>query len=92
MTKFAFVCDHVALQGHPILHAARSEPTEPEDSGWQFLCGHGGHSTNAQIWALHEVLALEPTLVEFVDLPYGRQVNRNTINDKWVISYFEDLE
>jgi hypothetical protein len=61
MNRAALVCDHVAIAGDPILHAARSEPIEPADSGWQFLCGRGGHVQDAKIWILQEVLTCEPT-------------------------------
>src|SRR5579862_8221452 len=74
--RAAIVYDHVAVGGQPILHAARSEPLEDVDSGWQFLRGGTDHATNAKIWALREVLSLEPTLAGLVDLPAGTQLNR----------------
>jgi len=79
----AIVCDHVALFDEPILRAVRDEPLEEVDSGWQFLCGGDSHSTNAKIWAVHEVLSREPTLAPFIDLPPGTSLWRESAQDEW---------
>jgi hypothetical protein len=83
----AFVCGEVAQREAPILHAERTEPDDPADSGWQFLCGRESEDiATAQIWALHEVVELEPSLLPYVSLPVGTVLTRHTGSDAWTIS------
>src|SRR5687768_12008760 len=87
----AIVCAHVALERLPILLAERSEPDEPLDTGWQFLCNSGADepTAGAQIWALGEVLMVEPSLSEFVNLPPGTQLTRKSADSPWIVSKHE---
>lgn len=81
----AIVCPHVAREGLPILYAERSEPVNAEDSGWQFLCNAGGpeDESQAQIWSLDEVLALEPSLRSVITAPAGTRVYRRDKLTAW---------
>lgn len=55
--KGAIVCEHVAVQGKPILLAQKDEVVADDDSGWQFLCGASDESqAGAQVWSLQEVV------------------------------------
>ncbi len=60
----AIVCNHVATRKHPIRYARWDETDDPDDSGWQFVCWAVKREDpkGAQVWALDEVLELEPTL------------------------------
>jgi hypothetical protein len=82
------VCSHVAL-GKPILFAARSQPDEAIDTGWQFVCNSGVEETidTAKVWALNEVLSLEPSLQDFIDLPIGTELERTDAKSPWKISH-----
>jgi len=81
----AIVCSEVA-NGAPILRAERSEPQDQADSGWQFLCGAASEDWQAaKVWAVHEVLERNPTLIEFIKLPYGTVLSRHSPNAKWEI-------
>ena len=74
-----------AKADEPLLHAERSKPVDPVDSGWQFsshLLG-GGDPDDIQIWAVHEVLAREPSLLSFIDLPCGTILHRSLAGDEW---------
>ena len=81
------VCSHVA-GGYPILHAERSEPDEPVDTGWQFVCNSGLDEDieTAQIWSLNEVLAVEPSLSALINLPPGTQLHRENRSSPWQVS------
>ena len=83
--RAAVVCEHVAKHGFPILGAVRTEPLREEDSGWQFLCysGPDEDENQAQVWAVSEVLGLEPSLTEFIDSPVGTRLCRRDKNSKW---------
>ena len=83
----AIVCEHVALMKSPILSAFRTEPESLEDSGWQFFCGKEEEENfgNAQVWLLEEVLIIEPTLSEYMNLHPGVQVWRPAKNEDWII-------
>ncbi|MCE0524006.1 MAG: DUF2185 domain-containing protein [Methylacidiphilales bacterium] len=86
MKSAAIVCREVALDGAPILHAERSEPQDEADSGWQFLCGGSNEDWSAaQVWAVDEVLKREPSLSQFIDLPVGTVLSRESATDEWKI-------
>ncbi|HVU08863.1 MAG TPA: DUF2185 domain-containing protein [Verrucomicrobiae bacterium] len=81
----AIVCFEVA-NGAPILRAERSEPQDPADSGWQFLCGISSENwQTAKVWALREVLEREPTLAEFLESPFGTVLIRHSPNMRWKV-------
>lgn len=75
----------VSLNGdRPLCHAARDEPVDDADSGWQFSAhkGGGGEPDKAQIWRLDEVLALEPGLLSFIAMPRGTVLEK-CLNGEW---------
>lgn len=66
----AIVCGDIANANVPILYAERTDPEEPTDSGWQFLCGAPAEDwQSAQVWALHEVLEYDGSLLPYMDFP-----------------------
>jgi hypothetical protein len=81
----AIVCAHVADGSAPILYAARSTPVDTADSGWQFTCNKLNHGSDseAQIWSVAEVLAAEPSLHDFVDMPEGTKMARTSVASPW---------
>ena len=83
----AIVCSHVSSGKQPILLAERSEPDEAVDTGWQFVCNSGEEENieTAKLWALDEVLALEPSLRGFIDLPPGTELQRDSASSSWKI-------
>jgi hypothetical protein len=86
----AIVCSEVA-GGAPILHAERSEPEDEADSGWQFLCGAASEDWQvAKVWAVHEVLERDPTLKEFITMPYGTILYRHSANAKWEVKGYNE--
>lgn len=69
--------------------AERSEvDDDPIDTGWQFLCGAKSHDKveDAEVWALDEVLELEPTLKNFMELPFGTRITRKDKSSTWKVS------
>jgi hypothetical protein len=74
--------------GQSFLFAARSEPVDDADSGWQFSvdAAGGGDPDSAQIWALEEVLEREPSLRPFIALPLGAVLRRMGADDKWTVT------
>jgi hypothetical protein len=88
--RAAIVCAEVASGRLPILRAERSEPGEEVDSGWQFLCGDCSEDwRRAQVWAVHEVLALEPSLTTFIEFPTGTRFVRRSQKDDWEVTNAE---
>lgn len=83
----AMVCTHVANQGYPILYAQRDAPLRDADSGWQFVCNAGFQESEEtiKIWAIEEVLNLEPSLVNCLYLPVGTILYRDNGGDDWEI-------
>jgi hypothetical protein len=84
-SRAAIVCSHIARCNYPILRAVRTEPLEPEDSGWQFLCNSGKkeNELEAQVWLVSEVLGLEPSLSQFINLPAGTKLFRSGKASIW---------
>jgi hypothetical protein len=78
------VCSHVAA-GYPVLLAERSEPDDPLDTGWQFVCGSALEEDveTAQVWTLNELLAREPSLKAFIEQPPGTQLRRDNRSASW---------
>ena len=80
----AIVCAHVAAGRLPILLAERSEPEEPADSGWQFLCGVEREDWNeAKVWSVQEVIDTDPSLAALIDLPIGTRLARPAPDARW---------
>lgn len=82
----AIVCEHVASRRSPIRVAAKALPEDDADSGWQFCCGDAEEDwSRAQVWALHEVLRLEPSLSRFVDRPADTTLTRAKADAEWTV-------
>lgn len=77
-----------AKANEPLLSAARDEPSEAVDSGWQFSSHYlgGGFSEDVQIWSVEEVLKREPSLRKFIDLPTGVKLRRESSGDEWHVT------
>lgn len=68
----AVLCSHVASAEHPICKAVRTKAVIPQDSGWQFLCDVANDdAAEAKVWALSEVLELDPSIAEILDASAG---------------------
>lgn len=82
---FAIVCCHVARGDAAILRGRRDEPISQGDSGWQFACRgvEVEDESGAEVWALSEVAAWEPTLIPWLDCPAGTVVERASETDTW---------
>jgi hypothetical protein len=87
--NMSIVCSHVAKNDRPILRALRTEPLEPEDSGWQFLCGgtEDEDDADAEVWSLQHILEVEPTLANLLVQPLNTVLQRQDLNSEWEIVY-----
>lgn len=88
MGNIVVVCSHVAKDNLPILRAIRTEPVEPEDSGWQFVCGcvEEEDDAEAEVWSINHVLENEPTLAQLLKHPIGTVLQRSDERSSWEIS------
>src|SRR5207244_10126541 len=87
MLAGAIVCGEIALDRSAILYAARSEPVDEIDSGWQFLCGaRTENPATASVWALGHVLTYEPSLETYLAMPAGTVLSRQTSRDRWIVN------
>ncbi len=86
MNSAAIVCKEIAADKAPILRATRTHPADIADSGWQFLCGRfDDDPANAQVWSLGEVVDYDPTILPFLELPFGSVIERDSREGEWVI-------
>lgn len=81
----AIVCPFVAAKRLPIIFAARDEPTEPADSGWQFLSKETVSGDDLKVWSVGEVLDREPSLSRFINYPVGTELWRESTFDPWMV-------
>ena len=88
----AIVCTHVANGGLPIRLARRDAPVHEVDTGWQFHCDvhdHAGDDT-ALVVAVHEVVALDPTVLPILDNPPGTAFRRESAGADWSPEPYEN--
>jgi hypothetical protein len=73
----AFVCSHVFLRNRPVLLVSH-------DNGWSFLCG-GGHSEKEKVQSIRikDLVALDPSLENVVDLPEFWAAERKSSDEPW---------
>ena len=85
MGNIVVVCSHVAKDRLPILRAIRTEPVEPEDSGWQFVCGcvEEEDDAEAEVWSISHVLEIEPTLAQLLNRSIGTVLQRSDERSSW---------
>ena len=90
----AFLCREIAVDKKPILKAVRDESIDPVDTGWQFLCGLHVVHEEAQIWCIKSVLTIEPSLSDYLHLPPGTCLARQSTSHPWIVShdYRTDIE
>ena len=79
----AIVCPFVAQKRMPIVYAFRDEATEPADSGWQFLSEMEVSVDELKVLSVNEVLAYEPSLKDYIDLPEGTELSRASGDCEW---------
>jgi hypothetical protein len=64
------VCRHIVDDNSPVDRAIRTEPVDPADSGWQFLCKRRRHlADDCRVCGIDEILKLDPAIVEIIDVP-----------------------
>lgn len=81
----AIVCPYVTKKELPIMYAYKGEPIDPADSGWQFLSEKEVDANDLKIWSINEVLEYEPSLREYIELPVGTELIRNSVNTNWKV-------
>jgi hypothetical protein len=54
-----------------------------DEGDWQFHSGQKTHDEEPKIVALSEMVKLDPSIVDLVDLPMGTIAIRQTKNDFW---------
>jgi hypothetical protein len=81
----AVVCPYIAAKRLPVIYAVRDEPTEPADSGWQFLSKETVGPEDLKVWSLQEILDYEPSLRAHMGVPIGTELWRESVADAWMI-------
>jgi hypothetical protein len=78
-----FTTKYVIKDKKPITYVTHEE----EDGAWQFFSSDEFENFEdvAMIVGLGEIIALDPSVLELVDMPVGHYAIRETTNDKWSI-------
>jgi hypothetical protein len=80
------VTREVLERSEPILHVTH----DSDDHGWQFIGSTDGTPKNGRVIALHEVVELDPSVLQLADLPVGSRAVRNTIAHPWKRETIDD--
>jgi hypothetical protein len=80
------VTREVLERSEPILHVTH----DSDDHGWQFIGCSEGTSENGRVIALHEVVELDPSVLQLADLPVGWRAVRDTIAHPWKRETIDD--
>ena len=81
------ICEHVALEGKPVLWGRRNEPNGLEDSGWQFRCAvkSAESPTGVKIWSVDELINADPTVCLIINCSIGTIVHRPEHEEDWTV-------
>ena len=82
MNQAVFTTRHVVKDGETIAYVFHSE----DDGAWTFFSDRENSITDAMVLALHEIIAIDGTLSELLDMPEGKMAFRKSKNDTWVIT------
>jgi hypothetical protein len=80
-----FTTRFVVRDGKPILHVAH----DLEDGAWQFHSENAFGLKDAMVVGLGEIVDLDATIMELVDLPFGYSANRVAVGAEWIIAKSE---
>jgi hypothetical protein len=69
----------IVREGKPILRVSHDE----DDGGWQFLEWGTPRMEDAMVLALEEIVAIDPSVCELTDLPYGWRATRRSPSEPW---------
>jgi hypothetical protein len=62
---------------------------DSEDGAWQFLTGEPADTADAMLVGLKEIVDLDSSVLELVDLPLGWQASRETQQSPWTRSQID---
>jgi hypothetical protein len=82
-----FVTAQVLEHAEPILHAVHGQ-----DGEWQFIGSTDSTLENAKVIALHEAVALDPSVLQLADMPVGWHAVRDSPQDAWRREVLDDAE
>lgn len=75
-----FTCCHIIEENKPILYIKHDV-----DGDWQFLCGVTHTTEDGRIIAMKEVIGIDPSVSEVLNLRRGQIAQRQSKDDKWNI-------
>ena len=73
-------------RSEPILHVIH----DSDDHGWQFIGSGDGTFENGKVVALHEVVELDPSVLQLADLPVGWRALRDSPERPWKREAIDD--
>lgn len=86
----ALICSHCASGHLPIRVARRDPPVHEVDTGWQFHCDEHDHTEDTpQVWAIIEIVDLDPSLRDILDKPPKTSLRRETKEAPWTDEPYE---
>jgi len=74
------ICDHIINKERIIKVVTRDD----KDGKWGFICGETGHKmTNYKTLSLMEVILIDHSINNLLEMPLGHCATRKDISDKW---------
>jgi len=77
------LCPHCASGQSPISHAERVASGVKGDSGWRFYCRCGQPNDAAQTLPLKDIIKLEPSLRNWLEMPGRVNLQRSRGKSRW---------
>ncbi len=75
-------CNHILENNAAVLFVSRDDDDE---MCWQFLCGGEHEAEDARIISLQQIIDIDNSLLQLLNIPVGSSASRNNINAEWEI-------
>src|SRR5690606_31826647 len=75
--------DRITVDGHPINFMYRSNPVNPQDSGWCFFSGinedeeYLNNPANSTVFDVNTIANYDESIIPLLDAPHGSVFERN---------------
>jgi len=78
---FCYATDKITVEGEPVNYFYREEPDVESDSGRRFFSGtetqeYADDPTNTAIYEVNTVVNYDKTIIPYLDLPFGTELER----------------
>ena len=81
-----FTTKYILEKHSPILYVFHYE----DDGAWSFSGHEDCHNGDYRVISLEEMISIDNSILDLVDMPYGYRAKRADINSPWIIKPFQE--